>query len=207
MGRSGKARVWLFTVLLALLATCCTRMSPPAAKAPQAQAPLVRLDVAADVDFSGPERKAILEATKAVYDQTGGRVRVDLEFDLDFTDPDGVKEAFEHRWTLVRLDSNTDIVRMLDFRMGESSGGILGLTLPEQRQVILVANRLQSPEKFRHVVMHEFLHAVGVPHVPDRRSLMYPQSVVPHTECMHPADMAALCDVLHCDPKQIPACE
>lgn len=155
-----------------------------------------------DVDFTGPERDAILEAAAALQAQTSGYLRVDLEFDLNFEDAASLRHAQEH-WSLLRTESNTEFVAAVDVRM---QAQILGVTVPEQRLVALVVDRLPAIDKWRHVVMHELLHAAGTSHVRDPRGLMHDAVIPPVTECMHPQDAKAFCDVVKCDARELPTC-
>lgn len=204
----GTFRVWLFTVLLALMATCCARVPAPRASSTAANVPhdrhqpRVTLQVSGDVDFTGPEREAILAAALALAVQTTGYMRVDVAFDLDFRDPASLLRAQEH-WSLLRTEAATEFVRDVDRRMNAE---ILGVTVRDQRLVALVVDRLPAIDKWRHVVMHELLHAAGAEHVRDARSLMNDAVIPPVTECLHPLDARAFCDVARCDPKTLITC-
>lgn len=202
MGRRWLLVLGLFVFSLsALLGACCADQRRPVVFH---AAPLVRLKLHGDTNFTQLERTLVEQAARDLVVQTGGwfDVRVDWDFDMA-----GSVSELTDGHTIVRRESFDLIVLMVEAQRGS---GVLGITVPEKFQTWLVVDRLQTPEKFRHVVMHELLHQAGLDdlrHGRQHESIMYWATTdgTPNT-CMTREDAVEFCRVLDCDHERMNYC-
>lgn len=205
----------LFLLSIALFCLCCSSGHIPP-RPIHYDTPAAIFAPFADTDFTPTERQWLQQAADNLAIQTRGLVRVKFAFVLDFNDSAAL-EQYGHFDRLVRIDPDSALVQLFDQSYNTS---LLGLTRhydpDESVHVYLVADRIivfgaESEEgaerTFVSVAMHEFLHAVGLPHTTDMRSLMYPGASVNHAPtCLHRADVVELCRRYGCDIERIGYC-
>ena len=87
-----------------------------------------------------------------------------------------------------------------------TSGGIHN---PAGSRVIggFVADRISSLGVRTQVMIHEFGHALGLPHVGARQAMMYPSADPHRTDCLKKPDLVAICDVNECGKYKMIPCE
>lgn len=152
-----------FVVLFfALFCLCC---APPA---PPKPVPHFSLEMHGDTDFTIYERHLIRRACDLLHDQIG--MDVSVQYDLNFAVQENIKR---HQFdpALIRLDENVPLVQMYDIAHG---GRIYAFT--DDKKVIVVWERMDTPDMYVSVLMHEFLHTQGDHHVNVRDALMYGSS-------------------------------
>jgi hypothetical protein len=163
--------------------------------------PLVRLRMHADVDFTPLERGLIEQAVNDLEWQTAGLFTVDLEYDLDFSDVSVLRDDA----LLVRQPEFAPLTLQVD---QEHKSQVLGFTRQTKSHCFLVADRLPTPDLWRHVAMHELLHAAGLLDlVPTRPVDIMAKARVPNVPlCMSRADAIEFCRVNHCNPERLNYC-
>lgn len=215
-----------YLLLLTLLVACsATHPGPLTVLTVHHDSPRISLAFHGDVDFTPAERAVIAAAMDALMYQTAGMYIVTVKYDLDFKDMTSV-ERWAKSPALIRAESTFPWIQILEIgncavggsvERDEGDGGcghILGLTMPEDRKVFLIQDRLTDLGLMLHVTMHELLHAAGLQHVAGPGSVMSAavcglegnKVVCPHIKCLTPADAAEFCRVQHCQPADLNAC-
>jgi hypothetical protein len=154
----------------------------------------------ADIEFSPLERHLISRAVEDLHYQTAGLLRVELEYDLDY----GVSSVLREEPMLVRQP----LWAPLTFRVDEDiKGTALGFTKVGAAHCFLVADRLDSPEIWRHVTMHELLHAAGLHDLPTTpHDIMARSRTRDVPLCMSRADAVEFCRANRCDAERLNYC-
>jgi hypothetical protein len=192
----------ILTVLCVLLcgAFCCAPPKP-ARVVPHFHAkPLVQLRMHADIDFTSLERALIDQAVKDLLWQTAGYLVIDLEYDLNFTDADVLRrEAL-----LVRIPSWSPLTMRVDEAHRTQ---VYGFKHTDKPHCFIVADRLDTPELWRHVVMHELLHAAGLKDLPTTPADIMAKARTPKVPlCMSRADANEFCRVNKCQAERLNTC-
>lgn len=165
-----------------------------------------------DVDFTPEERADADSAADTWSKQTGGQAKIDLVYDLDFNDPIGLVRLQDAN-VVVRRESWMEAVKEADSEtnchgcvLGWMNAG--GLHNPWGYQIhgAFVVDRI-NPSDLRQVMLHEFGHALGVPHVQAVQGIMYPIAVHGKLACLRRVDITAFCSVNACDSRKTYPCE
>ncbi len=183
-------------------------------EAKETSAPVVTLHM--DGDFTAEERADAFKAAEVWRKQTQGLARIELVYDVDFNDLMGLGQLFaEEANIVVRRDSEDPIVQAADEEEGCDScvlgwmnaGGIHG---PGHQPIhgAFVVDRLSVSREMRvQVMIHEFGHVLGVPHVAAIQGLMYPYAMPGRTSCLKQPDLVAFCSVNECADVHMLPCE
>jgi hypothetical protein len=151
----------------------------------------------ADIAFTPLERTLIAQAVRDLTYQTAGYLTVELEYDLataDVVQPNILARAATWDTVTLRVEAAKGITA-------------LGFTRPDSRQAFLVADRLATPEMWRHVTMHELLHAAGLDDLPKNDAdIMSGQKTHIVALCMSRKDALEFCRVNHCDSEELNYC-
>lgn len=213
--RSAIARLLLAVTLL--LCPACGAPSLTVAQilspmVPDAEAPKpASVTFHADTDFTDPERQYIQSACDVWRKQTGGQALITVLYDLDFNSISGLEEHVQSGHSLlVRATSDMDMVAAAD---GDEPGSVLGwmtsggIHNPDKSPLhgVFVVDRMDGV--FLSVVVHEFGHALGLPHNPARQAVMYPSVNPMRTACLKRTDIASFCDINGCDGRPTYPCE
>lgn len=208
---------------LPLLACCSSAPSAPPQTPTKTVIP-TEVTFHGDVDFTEAERKDILAAASAWQWQTGGAASVTVVFDLDFTSALRLKELKDDN-LLGRFESTMDAIVQEDCNgavaMGLPCGGpqaprTLGFVSPpggihnpwqKPLRMALVVDRLGEPGALLQVTMHEFGHALGVPHGNTVGGVMYPAYIPFRKVCLKRSDVNAFCLVNDCDAGRLVPCD
>jgi len=169
----------------------------------------------ADTAFNAWERKIIQDSLDRINIQSNGLLELSVVYDLDW-DHGPVSELarMEGLHQIVKLPSSAPIVSTMDgdrkdhnYTQGYAR---VDFNFPSRpTKVYIIFDRVMySREMYEHVVIHELLHSVGVPHVNDVKAVMNPVSDRAHPQlCMNLNDAKALCKVYHCDAEDLNYCE
>ena len=205
------ALIWGITCCVSAPIMCCVSAPHPKVVTVKHEEPRIAIQFHGDTDFSLKERALVADAIAQIEFQTAGMYRIGVVYDLDFS-------AMPEKWTgtawIVRALSTYPWVPVIEFNLG---GEILGANLQhegQQPQVYLIADRLGEPAEFRHVAMHELLHAAGLKDLPGIDSVMSGatcervplgiQCALP--TCMSVSDQAEFCRVHKCRIEQLNTC-
>jgi hypothetical protein len=170
------------------------------------------LSLHADTGFTPAERGWVAMAVKNINEQSAGVLGVTVTYDIDFYS----NESFvSHRGDdmLVRAPVDAPYVKYEDIHGGGVTSGVTSVDLTRfsssvPKHVFLVADRLEAPDAFVHVAMHEILHACGLSHVDDPDAIMSEQYAgTPASVCLGWRDVEELCRVVGCEPRTLSWCE
>ncbi len=163
---------FILVALIAFLLSACS-MGPrhPIPK-------VLRLDLAADTDFTPVERMCITQAAAEWRVQTGGLAEIHVVFGK----PQTLKEI-----PVVRVTAEHPVIAENDIRTkcGEDDGSCIqafintlgGVHNPEPTDgslymVVVDRSANGGPRHFTRVIMHEFGHLLGLTHLKDPYALM-----------------------------------
>jgi hypothetical protein len=165
-----------------------------------------------DVAFT-PEERADAEAAAVVWShQTNELAKVVLVYDVDFDDLIGLSDLYACGANMViRRNSEDALVQATDKEHGCSGcilgwmnkGGIHASGHPPVHGAFVVD---RHPELRLPVMIHEFGHALGVQHVADDKSMMYPKVREGRPSCLNRSDLIAFCAVNVCDGRTLYPC-
>lgn len=162
--------------------------------------PLVHLRMHADVEFTPLERRLIDQAVRDLEWQTAGYMRVQLEYDLDF----GEMSVLREDALLVRQPMFAPLTLHVE---QEKRSAVYGFTYTTSQKSFLVADRLDTPELWRHVTMHELLHVAGLNDLPTTPYDIMARSRTDNVPlCMSRADAKEFCRAQHCDFERLNYC-
>jgi hypothetical protein len=171
-----------------------------------------------DTAFTAEERVDALQAAETWRKQTNDLARIVLVFDLDFDDLIGMNKLFTQGANLVvRRDSEDPVVQASDEEsecvgcvLGwMNSGGLHGIG-HQPIHGAFIADRLVNdrfPSLRVQVMLHEFGHVLGLPHVTSIQAIMFPGVIPGRTSCLKKPDLVAFCSVNECGPTQLYPCE
>ena len=174
-----------------------------------------------DTAFTAEEREDAFRATEVWRKQTNELARIHLVYDLDFDDLIGLNKLFTNGASLVvRRDSEDTLVQGADEESGcdgcvlgwMNSGGLHASGHPPVHGAF-VFDRLEGlnadliPGIRLQVMIHEFGHVLGLPHVAATQALMYPGVIPGRTSCLKQADLSAFCSVNVCGTTRMFPCE
>ncbi len=202
-------------VLMMFLTVGCARFDikslSPTFSDPKAPKLVLHMDTA----FTAAERADADQAAIIWKAQTEGVADIKLVYDLDFDDLIGMQKLIDAKANLViRYESDMYAVALSD-EEADCDGCVLGwmtaggIHNPKNSPVYgaFVADRITKPGIRIQVMTHEFGHALGLPHVASRQSVMYPAAIPGRTACLKPADLAAFCEVNVCNGATMHPCE
>lgn len=166
----------------------------------------------ADTAFTVAERACIDRAAVIWGLQTSGQAYIRIEYDLDF---DSVHSIVEHitkgSHMMKRMTEDMDEVIAED----EGARKVLGWVTPSggvhnpwrvPMKVAFVVDRMPDAEYFTQVVLHEFGHVLGLPHVAAINAIMFPAAIKGKTTCLKAPDLHEFCNVNICTRPTFP-CE
>jgi hypothetical protein len=202
-------------VLVMFLTVGCARFDikslSPTFTDPKAPSLVLHMDTA----FTPAERADADRASAVWKAQTSGVADIKLVYDLDFDDLIGMQKLIDAKANLVvRYESGMAAVAASD-EEADCDGCVLGwMTAGGVHNIkgkpvygAFVADRIEGPGIRLQVMLHEFGHALGLPHVASRQSLMYPHAIPGRTACLKPADLTAFCEVNVCNGAVMHPCE
>lgn len=218
----------IIVAVLVWLATCAQACSVPTVGqlvpgAENPKAPFVVLHM--DTDFTPSERANAQKAADIWHRQTGGLAIIVLDWDLDFSSISNLAEqqlSLHH--LVVRAESGMRIVQDADddscppdnvitpwdehqCTLGWMTSG--GIHNPFHRPIhgAFVVDRIADSNLQLLVMLHEFGHALGLPHVDAVQAIMYPSAIRTKTACLRQADLQAFCQVNDCGSTKMVPCE
>ncbi len=159
-----------------------------------------------DTEFTAEERADANNAALLWNKQTGGVAKITLLYDLDFNSPSEL-ERLQDSNLVIRAESDMRVVVAMD---NGCVGCVLGwMTSGGLHNVghgpingAFVVDRIPR-ESRTQVMLHEFGHALGLPHVPARQAIMYPSLQAGQSTCLKKPDLVAFCEVNECGSAQM----
>ncbi len=149
-----------------------------------------------DTRFTAPERDC-LEVSAGIWrGQTTGLANVKFKYDYNVSNVGSVLEN-KLNDRLVRWVSTTpDVVEREKREPDEEPWTLLGLAdgkvtdvIRTPIQVSLVMDRLEDRHKCILTALHEFGHALGLPHLGKLTDIMYPAVYPPRSACLKHEDL------------------
>ena len=182
----------------------------------------------ADTDFSPRERAAAEQAADLWGKQTAGVASIRIVWDLDFGDTEGLTlHVLEGHNILVRregwmpsVDDHDDVCPQDDPTTPRNEHGCVlgwmtagGIHASGHVPIMgsFVMDRIDGPDSpedmMLQVMLHEFGHALGLPHVGAIQAIMYPSYDPSRTSCLKMPDLVAFCTVNNCTGHTMLPCE
>lgn len=172
----------LLPLLLGMLVGACSAKEKPAAAHPSDPSPVTvevtrecELTLHAETDVSVEGRKVLANATEAWRNISQGRIRIGVEYDVDFDSVANLKEhqAADHSFVF-GVTSDSDIVEELDAKIATPTSRPMAVTVSTEsgaKHVWLILDRIPRAQAL-DVVTHELGHVCGLPDLPSIGSIM-----------------------------------
>lgn len=201
-------------ILLTLFLTACTSSLGPADIIPGFKDTLKpHIVFHMDTAFTECERADADLAAKIWNAQTEGVAQISLVYDLDLDSP-VVLQELRHKNIVIRYESDMNAVRAADENskcdgcvLGWMTSGGVHNTKHTEVWGGFVADRMMEDNMRLQVMLHEFGHALGLPHVSSRQAIMYPNADASRTSCLKQPDLVAFCSVNDCGTHKMHPCE
>lgn len=211
-------------LFLLFIISSCIACSSGDVKAPNKPAIPADVVMHGDVDFDADERSAIQEAAEIWRKQTNGLARIRIQWDLDFNNDESL-ELHRDKSKLVKANSEMESVKEGDCVAAKGMGlPCIGIPIllawvqpgggihnydDVNPDMVVIADRMPSTKFLTQVVLHEFGHILGVPHINDKKAIMYPiSSPKEGPVCLTEKDIAGYCMANGCGSEPITkACE
>lgn len=198
-----------------LLIVGCTKPMTVTTLVPGAQEPLApSVTLHMDTDFTTSERASAQEAVDLWRNQTSGLANITLVYDLDFNSLSNLQEhVAEGHHLVASMESWMSVVQSEDESnhcdgcvLGwMNAGGVHGVG---HRPIhgAFVLDRIPA-DMLTAIMVHEFGHVLGVPHVGAIQGVMYPAAIRGRTACLKKPDLVAFCSVNECGNRKMYPCE
>lgn len=156
-------------------------------------------DVYIDQAFSFEETRMIEDGLMQWQKETNYLVRVKIHPYADFSDMTEML-AEKNSLTFIKMDGDNDYIKQTDDKIGK----ILGLFVNKYslNLVILVPERHETVFDFESTVMHEFGHALGLRHINQKWTLMYPYEDF-GSFTITKRDLKDFCYIYYCDENKL----
>ena len=133
----------------------------------------------ADEGFTPLARALITKASGAWRDASNGRIKIDVEYDVNFGDLESVEaHKAANESFLIPIFGDGRVAERIDEALGGPGKQPVAATLPSKGPgdptvVFLILDRIGEEEgSFFSVVTHEFGHVAGLPDLPALGSIM-----------------------------------
>lgn len=204
--------------MLVTFVVCCISCTPTYVmvqikRAEPTTTKVVKIFHADKNQFNVSERGLINDAIAKINDQTNGLAKIGVIYDLDWSAPTANADYVHLDQILSHYSFSSAVAKQdKDMPLGNVVLGWADVDFNNPKYVTrvnLVVDRLRTDEQYRHVVMHEILHALRLHHTPGKKiSVMYWQTTGPEpTTCMSFFDAQELCRVYNCKVEEISYCE
>jgi len=111
-----------------------------------------------DSRFNSTEKLTIIAAKNEWQTSTKEIAKFNLIFDFKIT----LEDKIPKKIVLMKLDSNSDVVKKLDEEMGEEfvSGTMIS---PNVELILVVSDRIKTTDELKKIMLKEFGHDLGLP--------------------------------------------
>lgn len=134
----------------------------------------VSLSLHGATEFTELGRESIREASNKWRAVSGGRIRIDVVFDLDFNSLENLEEHQRANHSLlIGVLSRYPIAEKIDELLGSRNSTPMAATIRGETStlVFLIVDRIDADD-FESVVTHELGHVAGLPDLPTFGSVM-----------------------------------
>lgn len=231
---SFRSKLTAVVLSVAALAACTPAVTvappkpvPPVAKASAPMVPdadRVTVVLHADVAFTKSERAALEWAAEVWRQQTQGLADIRIVYDLDFNSVSTLKANVDNN-VLIRFTSDIELIQKMDCKHAEAmelpcgtgeGPKVLGFVYPpggvnaaEQSPIRMgiVSDRVTGDGRLEGVTLHELGHVLGIAHLKERSSIMFPAYSDGRKACLKSPDLDAYCRAQACGSVAMKPCE